>query len=151
LTTATEIMSADPITVGPKAKVKDMAQIMVDNRIRCLPVVDEDGDLLGLVDEEDLVHPEAKVHFPTPIHFLESYLMLPSSLRKFEDQLRRALGSTAEDVMNRDPIVVDPEKSVEEIATLMVERDLEYAMVVEDNKLKGVVTQADILKTIAGG
>ena len=151
MTTAAEIMSADPITVRPEAKVKDMAQIMVDNRISCLPVVNEDGDLLGLVHEEDLVHPEAKVHFPTPIHFLESYLMLPSSLRKFEDTLHRALGSTAEDVMNREPIIVNAETAVADIAALMVDRDLEYAIVTEGRKLKGVITEAYILKPLAEG
>ncbi len=151
MTTAAEIMSTDPITVGPKAKVKDMAQIMVDNNISCLPVVDEDGILLGLVDEDELVHPETKLYFPTPIHFLESYLMLPSSLHKFEEQLHRALGSTAEDLMNREPIEVNPEKDVQEIAALMVEREEEYALVVEGRSLKGVITEADILKTIASG
>jgi CBS domain-containing protein len=151
LTTAAEIMSADPITVGPKAKVKDMAQMMVDNRISCLPVVDEDGILLGIVSEDDLVHPETKVRFPTPIHFLESYLMLPSTLHKFEEQLHRALGSIAEEVMNREPVIVDPERDVEEIAGLMVEKEQEYAVVVEGGRLAGIITEADILKTIAGG
>jgi len=151
LKAAREIMSPDPITVGPEAAVKEMAQVMVDNRIRCLPVVDEEGGLLGVVDEEDLVHPEAKVHFPTTIHFLDSYIFLPSSLKDFEKELRQAVGSRASDVMVESPYTVGPQDSVEDVAALMVDKGLEYVMVVEGGLLKGVITQADLLKNLTGG
>jgi CBS domain-containing protein len=100
-----------------------MAQIMVENRSRCLPVVDEAEKIIGVVDEEDLVHQDAKIHFPTFIHFLESYIMLPSSLNRFERELRQAVGSTARDVMEKEYHAVDPLDSVEEVATLMVDKD----------------------------
>lgn len=151
MTTAEDIMSKEPITVGPNAKVKDMAEIMVKKGITCMPVLDERGDVLGLVTDDDLLHPETKVIFPTPIHFLESYLMLPSTLRKFEDKLHRALGSTAEEVMNRTPVMVNPERDVAEVASLMVDRNEKYALVTEGRKLKGIIVESDILKTIAGG
>lgn len=148
---AREIMSRDPITVGPKATVKEMAEIMVQNRIRCLPVLDEEGRLLGVVDEEDLVHPEARVHFPTTIHFLDSYIFLPSSLKDFEKELHKAVGSRAADVMVESPPTVGPDEDVSEVATLMLEKDMEYVMVVEDFKLLGVITQADLLKDLTEG
>lgn len=148
--TAREIMSPEPITVGPEASVKEMAQIMVDNRIRCLPVVDEFGKLLGVVDEEELVHPETRVRFPTTLHFLDSYLFLPSSLREFEKELRQAVGARAADVMNEEPPLVGPDANVGEVASLMVKDDLEYVLVVEGDRLEGVITQADLLKDLAG-
>jgi CBS domain-containing protein len=151
LKTAQEIMSPHPITVGPETKVKEMAQIMVDNRISCLPVVDEEGKLLGVVDEEDLVHPETKVHFPTTIHFLDSYLFLPSSLKEFEKEIHQAVGSKASDRMNDSPYTVGPQDRVEDVASLMVDKELESVMVVEDDKLQGVITQSDLLKNLAGG
>ena len=149
--TARENMSPDAITVEPETLVKDMAQVMVENRIRCLPVVDEAEKIIGVVDEEDLVHQDAKIHFPTFIHFLESYIMLPSSLNRFERELRQAVGSTARDVMEKEYHAVSLLDSVEKVATLMVDKDLEYVLVVEDEKLQGVITRADILKTLAGG
>lgn len=148
---ARDIMNPDPITVGPEATVREMAGIMVENRIRCLPVVDEEGRLLGVVDEEDLVHQDARVHFPTFIHFLESYLFLPSSLKRFEKELRQAVGSRARDLMEEDYVSVGPLASVEEVATLMLDRDLEYVLVVEEGELAGVITRGDILRTIAEG
>lgn len=143
-------MSREVITVGPEATVKEMAQIMVENRIRLLPVVGEDGRVLGVVDEEDLVHQDAKVHFPTFIHFLESYIMLPGSLKRFEKELRQAVGATAGEVMESDFPAVGPLVSVEEVATLMVEKDLEYVLVLEEGRLEGVVTRQDILRTLSG-
>ncbi|MBC7229275.1 MAG: CBS domain-containing protein [Actinobacteria bacterium] len=147
---ARDIMSREVITVGPEATVKEMAQIMVENRIRLLPVVGEDGRVLGVVDEEDLVHQDAKVHFPTFIHFLESYIMLPGSLKRFEKELRQAVGATAGEVMESDFPAVGPLVSVEEVATLMVEKDLEYVLVLEEGRLEGVVTRQDILRTLSG-
>ena len=147
---ARDIMSRDVITVGLEATVKEMAQAMVENRIRCLPVVDEEGRVLGVVDEEDLVHQDARVHFPTFIHFLESYIMLPTSIKRFEKELRQAVGAKAAEVMESDFHAVSPLDSVEEVATLMVEKDLEYVLVLEEGRLQGVITRADILRTLAG-
>lgn len=144
-------MSPHPITVSPEASVKEMAQIMVDNRIRCLPVVDESGKLLGVVDEKELVHPEARIHFPTPIHFLDSYIFLPSSLKEFEKELRQAVGAKAADVMDEEPATVEPGKSVGEIVSMMVRKDLPYVLVVGDGRLEGVITRADLLKDLAEG
>jgi len=149
LRSARDIMNANLITVSPETTVTEMARIMVENRIRCLPVVDESGKLLGVVDEEDLVHQDARVHFPTFIHFLESYIILPSSLKRFEKELRRAVGSRASDVMDEEVVTVDPLCSVEEVATLMVDRDLEYVLVQEGDALVGVITRADILRAMA--
>lgn len=148
---AQEIMSPDPLTVDPETPVKDIAQMMLENRIRCLPVVDPDGKVLGVVDEEDLVHQDAKIHFPTFLHFLDSYIMLPSSLNRFQRELRQAVGSVAHDVMEEEYRAVNPTDSVEKVATLMVDKDLEYVLVVEEEKLKGVITRADILKTLTEG
>jgi CBS domain-containing protein len=139
------------MTVDRETPVKDIAQMMLDNRIRCLPVVDADGKVLGVVDEEDLVHQDAKIHFPTFIHFMESYIMLPSSLNRFKKELRQAVGAVAHDVMEEEYHAVSPLDTVEKVATLMVDKDLEYVIVVEDERLQGVITRADILKTLTEG
>lgn len=147
---ARDIMNPHPITVGPEATVKEMAGIMVEKRIRCLPVVDDSGKLLGVVDEEDLVHQDARIHFPTFIHFLESYIFLPSSIKRFERELRKAVGARAVDLMDEDYATVGPLASLEEVATLMLDRDLEYVLVMEGEDFLGLITRADILRTIAG-
>ena len=149
--TAQDLMSANPLTVDRDTPVKELAQIMLDNRVRCLPVVDEGGKVLGVVDEEDLVHQDAKIQFPTFVHFLDSYIMLPTSLKRFEKELRQAVGAVAQDVMEEEYEAVSPQDSVEKVATLMVDKDREYVLVEEDRVLRGIITRTDILKTLTGG
>ena len=50
-----EVMSEAPITVGPQQPLEEAAQLMIDRRIGCLPVIDEQGRLDGILSETDLV------------------------------------------------------------------------------------------------
>lgn len=52
--TVEKIMTMDPITVGPEATVGDAARIMLENHIAGLPVVDENGELVGIITESDI-------------------------------------------------------------------------------------------------
>jgi predicted transcriptional regulator len=65
-----DIMSSPPIAVRPDATVRELAQIMADNNISGVPVVDEEGFLLGMVSEEDLILQDAELHFP---HYLQIF------------------------------------------------------------------------------
>ncbi len=146
-----EIMSTDLIKTSPDTEVRELARLMVEKRISCIPVEDAEGNLLGLVTEDDLVHQDARIHFPTFFHFLESYIMLPGSFSRFERDLQKAVGAKALEVMNSKPVKVSPDTDVESVATLMVDHDVEYVLAMEGEKLAGIVTRTDILKAIAAG
>ncbi len=146
-----EIMSTDLVTAGPDTEVRELARIMVEKRISCIPVEDEEGKLLGLVTEDDLVHQDARIHFPTFFHLLESYIMLPGSFSRFERDLKKAVAAKASEVMNLKPVKVIPDTDIEYVATLMADHDVEYVLVMEGEKLAGIVTRTDILKAIASG
>ena len=90
-----EAMTGDPITVYPDTSVTDVAKIMVDSRVGGLPVVNEEGDLLGIVTESDLVVQESDVEFPSFVSFLSGYVFVPGSLHRFEEKFRRAVAATA--------------------------------------------------------
>ncbi|MHB8780397.1 MAG: CBS domain-containing protein [Candidatus Geothermincolia bacterium] len=145
-----EIMSGDVITASPDTEVKELARVMLDRRIGSIPIVDDSGKVLGLVTEGDLVHQDARIHFPTFFHLLEGYLMLPGSMRRFEEDLRKAAGARARDVMEDDPRVVIPDTDIESVATLLAAKDAHAVLVTDMEKLVGIVTRSDILKTIAG-
>jgi len=68
--TVSDIMTVDPVTVVPETGVTEAAQLMVDNRIGALPVL-QDGRLVGLVTEGDLIHQDVKLEFPTYIQLLD--------------------------------------------------------------------------------
>ncbi len=146
-----EIMSTDLVKVGPDMEVRELAKLMVEKHIRCIPVEDSEGRFLGLVTEEDLVHQDARIHFPTFFHFLESYIMLPGSFNRFERDLKKAVGAKASEVMDEKPVKVTPDTDIEFVATQMADHDVEYVLVMEDEKLTGIVTRTDILRAIASG
>jgi len=143
-------MTPDPITIGPDISVTDAAHLMSEQSIGALPVM-RGGALIGLVTEGDLIMQDAKVHFPTYLSLLGGYVFAPGSTERFEDSLRKAVGATVADVMSDDPVTVTPDALVTDVATLLVDRDVSRALVVEGEALVGIISKHDIVKSLAAG
>ncbi len=148
---ASSVMSRHVVSVSPDTPVREVARMMAEKRLRAVPVLDKEGNLLGVVSEKDLVHQDARVHFPTFFHFLEGYIMLPGSLKRFEKELRQAVGATAGEVMDTDYPVIDPDGDLSEVATCMVEKDCEFLLVMREKELLGIITRADLVRFLAEG
>ena len=146
--TARDIMTADPVTVQPALAVKEAARIMTERNLGALPVV-EDGAVVGIVTEGDLIMQDVKVRFPTTIHLLDAFIFYPPSQDKMENELKKAVAATVGDVMTREPVTVAPEAGIEDVATLMVDRDVSRILVIDDGALVGIVSKSDIVRTIA--
>ncbi|MEW6220356.1 MAG: CBS domain-containing protein [Thermodesulfobacteriota bacterium] len=146
--TAREIMTPQPITVSPDLPIERLAAVLWEKRISGAPVVDADGQLLGVVTESDLVDRAKKVHLPTVVTLLDAFLVLerPS---KLESEWRKLTASTVADIMTRHPVTVDGETSLEEVATIMAERRLHTLPVTKAGRLVGVIGKADIIRTLA--
>lgn len=142
-----DIMTEKVITVSPETSVKEIADILLKKKIGGVPVLDGEK-LVGIVTEEDLIMKNVKLHFPTYIQLLDAVIYL-ESLKKYEEELRKAVGATAQDVMTRDLVTISPEADIEEAATLMIERNISRLPVVENDKLVGIITRRDILKAIS--
>jgi CBS domain-containing protein len=145
--TARDIMTPDPLTVARDLSVTDAARLMVERRIGALPVV-ENGELLGLVTEDDLIMQEVKVEFPTYLHLLDGFIMYPPATARFENELKKAVGATVDDVMESDPVTVTAETSVEDVATLMVDREVDRVPVLDGGTLVGIVSKSDIVRSL---
>lgn len=143
-----EIMSTDLVTVGLDASVRDVSRLMIDRGIGGVPVVDENGGLAGIITEEDLIMRDVRIHFPTYIQLLDAVIYL-GSVRRYENELRKALGATARDVMTSDPVTIEPDADVEEAATLMVEKGISRLPVVSEGTLVGIITKRDIVRSLA--
>lgn len=148
--TARDIMTAEPVTVSPETSVTDASRLMVEHRIGSLPVVEGDA-VVGIVTESDLIVQDAKVHFPTYLDLLGGYVFAPGSTDRFEQSLRKAVGASVADVMTPHPITVTPEATVEDVSTLLVERDVGSVLVLDDDKLVGVVSKSDIVRYLSTG
>jgi CBS domain-containing protein len=148
--TARDVMTTEIVSVAPDMSVKEAARLMVDRGVGALPVVDE-GDLIGLVTEGDLIMQDVKVRFPTTIHLLDAFIFYPPSQERMEAEIKKAVAATVRDVMTAQPVTVDVAASVEDVATVMVERDVSRVPVLDQGRLVGIVSKSDIVRSIAQG
>lgn len=141
-------MTPEPVVVDPGLSVKEAARIMAERRVGALPVI-EGGSLVGIVTEGDLIMQDVRVEFPTSFHLLDGLLLLPGSVARFEEDLRKAVAATVADIMTVDPVTVSADATVEDVATLMVERDVSRVPVLDGGRVVGIVSKSDIVRALA--
>ncbi|HHO47367.1 MAG TPA: CBS domain-containing protein [Desulfobacteraceae bacterium] len=148
MTTAQDIMTREVITVNENLSVRELARIFADNRISGAPVVDDQGNLVGVVTESDLIDQAKKVHIPTVMAFFDSFVFLENPDR-LEKDLKKMAASTVGDVCSREVVTVENEAPLEEIATIMAEKNRHTLPVMEKGRMVGVIGKSDIIRTLA--
>ena len=146
---ARDIMTKDPVVVSPQTKINEAAAILLENRFNGLPVVDEIGKLVGIISQDDLIFQQKKIPVPSFFTVLDGTISLFSE-KKIQREVEKIAATTVEEAMTPDPITVTPETSVEDIATLMVRKNIHTLPVVDGTRLVGIVGKEDILKTLMG-
>jgi len=134
-------MTPTVMTVGPDTGLKAAARLMIENGISGLPVVAEDGKLVGIITEADFIKQEADRSHRRYRRLLEAL---------FGEREHRPVGETVGDAMTRHPIVVDPNTRVAEAAREMADRGIKRLPVVDESgRLVGIVSRANILEAFA--
>jgi CBS domain-containing protein len=147
--TVADVMTPNPITVGPDTVLKDAIQLMADNHVGGLPVVNTDGDLVGILSQSDLMWQTTGIDMPAYIMLLDSviYLKNPS---QYSQEIHKALGQLVKDVMSDHVVTIDPDQSVREAAHLMHDKKVRRLPVVNgDRQLVGILTRGDIVREMA--
>jgi CBS domain-containing protein len=138
------IMTTDVITITPETSVDDVARLIWEHQIGSLPVV-ENGRVVGMVTDYDLITREAEYDSPVFFTFLEAYLRIPGT--GDEEQLRRILATRARELMTAPAVTVGPDETVQNVATVMYDKRLNALPVVDqEGALVGIVTRADIVR-----
>ena len=145
--TARDIMTRDVITVEPETSVEDAAKLMSKHRVSGLPVV-KDGKMLGIVSEKDLIVKDKKLHFPEYINLIGGIIYV-ESYRKFREEFKKYIAVRVEELMTTEVEIIEPDTPVNEIATLMSREEINRLPVLEDGKLIGIVTRADLVRNMA--
>jgi CBS domain-containing protein len=147
--TVADVMSRDPIVVGPQTPIKEAIKILAEQRISGLPVVDESGKLVGVISETDLLWQETGVEPPVYIMFLDSVIYLENPARH-DQELHKALGQTVGEVMSTDAVTVKPDQPLRKAAKLMQEKSIRRLAVTDDaGKVIGILTPGDIVRAMA--
>jgi CBS domain-containing protein len=144
-----EVMTSGVVTLRPDQPVSEAADVLAGKQIGAAPVVDAAGKLVGLLRDEDLIVSEARLHVPTVISFLGADLVLPSSLHRFEHELKKAAGSSVGDVMITEFPVAKPDDTLDVLAAEMHDRDITHVPVVDGGKLVGIVARGDLVRFLS--
>jgi CBS domain-containing protein len=147
---AKDIMTKNVRTVGTSTIVEDLARVLVEHKISGTPVVNEQDDLIGIVTENDLIRKSKKFHIPTIVRLFDAFIMLESK-SSIEQEIKEMAAVTVEDIYRKEVLTVSEDTPVDEIATIMAERNIHLIPVVEGRKLKGIIGKIDIIKGLSLG
>jgi CBS domain-containing protein len=150
-TPVTQVMTTVVVTLRPDQSLAEAADVLAEHSIGAAPVVGDDGRIVGLLRDEDLLVTEARLHLPTTIQILPGVeFTLPNQIRRYDEELKKAASSKVEDVMEKSFKQVGPNATLEDVATMMHEHDVTHLPVVsEDGKVLGIVARGDIVRFLA--
>src|SRR5262245_43103115 len=149
-TPVTEVMTKDVVTLRPDQSLPAARDVLAARSIGAAPVVDGDGKIVGLLRDEDLLISEARLHLPTTISILPGIeIQLPGQLRRYDEELKKAAASSVGEVMEKEYPHVAPDATIEDVATMMHERDVTHVPVVDEGRVLGIVARGDIIRYLA--
>jgi CBS domain-containing protein len=138
-----DVMETDWPTLGPESTVEEAIKLFAEERVSGVPVV-EDGRLVGIITEGDLIFQDADVKAPGFLDILGGIVPLGDT-DEYRTEALKSAGVTVGEVMTDEPVTATPEATLAETATIMAERRKKILPVVEGERLVGVITRMDIL------
>jgi len=141
---ASDVMTSNVVTVSPDTSVSTLARLLLDHKISAVPVVDEQGQVVGIVGEGDLLGRPSARSLPG------WWLRLFNEEAVCLEALATARHLKAKDVMTRHVTSVSDQTPIDLIASLMHRRKLKRVPVIRDGKLVGIVSRADLLDALMG-
>lgn len=137
-----DIMTTTVATVQPDTSIQEIAKLLLERRISAVPVVDANGQILGIVSEGDLMR---RSETGTERH-PSWWLSLVASPKETAINYIKSHGGHARDIMTRDLISVDADASLEEVAKTLEKHRIKRLPVLRNGKLIGIVSRADLLR-----
>lgn len=146
--TVRDVMRREVPVAAPTATIGELARMMVEHRVPGVPIV-SDGELVGIVTEADLIQRQAVVDAPSILSILGGVIVADAGT-PFEEELRRVVAITAEDLMTSPVISIRDIATVSELATLILQRRINPVPVVDENRqIVGLGTRTGIVELIA--
>jgi CBS domain-containing protein len=142
---ASDVMVSAVISVKPSTTVKEVAQLLLERRISAVPVLDDEGKLVGIVSEGDLIR-RAEIGTERRQSW---WLRLLTGDSALANDYVKAHARTVADVMTRKPIMASPDTPLHEIAALLERHAIKRVPIVKDGALVGIVSRANLLQALA--
>jgi CBS domain-containing protein len=142
---AADVMTRDVVTVSPEMPVPELVKLLLSRHISGVPVVDKDGALVGIVTEGDLVR---RAELGTE-HKRGGWLSFFTGTAILAQEYVRSHGTKVSDVMTPGVVAVGPETPLSDIADLMEQRRIRRLPVVQDGRVVGIISRANLLRAFA--
>lgn len=146
--TAADIMTTPPVVVGPRSSMAEVAALLASRHFSAVPVCREDGSLVGMVSESDILRPfreSVRARRDWWLGVLADGEQLPQDFLDYIRQDRR----TAGEIMTQTVITTTEDASLPELAEVMIKNTIKRLPVVRDGKLVGIVSRSDLVRAIA--
>jgi CBS domain-containing protein len=136
-----DVMTRGVVTVPPELSLREVARTLTEHQISGVPVVDEDGAILGVVSEADLLVKQLSrpVSRRLPLEWILGERHDPA-------ELRRRAATTASEAMSAPAVTIDAGRPLREAAAVMIDRSVNRLPVTADGRLVGIVTRADLVR-----
>ena len=142
---AKDVMTSPAVSVEPDASIWQAVRIMLQRHISGLPVIDQEGGLVGIVTEGDFLRrAETGTQRRRP-RWLE-YLIGPGRLA---DEYTRSHGRKVSEIMTAEPLTITEDTPLDEIVRLMEKRQIKRLPVVRDQQVVGIVSRANLVHALA--
>jgi CBS domain-containing protein len=149
-----ELMTKAVIAVKPDDRIQYVAETLRAHRISGAPVIDEQGRVVGVISEADIIKLTATVPFPDidplnpfPVFALSAYV---KQVKRIPEEIEALFEGYVKDVMSKKPITVLPDDSISDAARIMYKNDFNRIPVVDkEGKLVGIITRDDIIRVFA--
>ena len=147
--TAKDIMTIDVVTVSPNLEIIQAAKLLMEKRVNGFPVV-EGEKLVGIICQSDLIAQQKEFPVPSLFSFLDGYISLTSG-KHLESEIQKIAATSVGQAMTPNPVTVNPDTSIENIASLMVDKNFHTLPVVDQDRLVGIVGKEDVLRLLVPG
>ena len=146
--TAKDIMTTDVIVAKMDDSISSVAKLLIKEKIGGLPVVDENGKVIGIVSETDIVKKEKYVDAPRVINILQGLLFL-DDFKQMEEDIRIIAAYKVKDLMSTEIVKVYEDDSFDDVANIMIKKSINRVPVVDrSNRLKGIICRYDIIRAM---
>ncbi len=142
---ARDVMVAPVITASPHASIKSVAETLLKHRISAVPVVDEKGQVVGIIGEGDLLH-RAEAGTERRHAWWLRAIIGPEALAS---EYVKTHAHTVADAMTRNVITASPETPLHEIAAKMERHTIKRVPIIENGQLVGIVSRANLVQLVA--
>ena len=138
-----DVINREVQTITRETLVGEIVSIMKEKRLGKLPVLDGDK-IVGVVTRDDILVKQGKSPVPPVIAFWEIMIALPNS-KGFKEKMKKFISFKAEDIMEKDFYTADIDADLEGVVSEMLDKGYNYALVLENEKLVGIVTKSDLI------